>query len=86
MLQAPAGILQRGPPSYYANLSGMFPQRPHAVDPEFAINIPPSAAAADAAVEHHCQVCPTCSHRLSGHRCKLVCAQCGYYMSCADYY
>jgi ribosomal protein L32 len=37
-------------------------------------------------LEHHCQVCPTCGHRLNGHRCKLVCAHCGYYMSCADYY
>jgi len=37
-------------------------------------------------VAHHCQVCPTCSHRLTGHRCKLVCVHCGYYMSCADYY
>jgi hypothetical protein len=37
-------------------------------------------------VAHHSQVCPTCSHRLSGHRCKLVCVHCGYYMSCADYY
>lgn len=30
--------------------------------------------------------CPVCSQRLQGHRCKLVCAHCGYYMSCADYY
>ena len=37
-------------------------------------------------VEHHCQVCPTCSHQLTGHHCKLVCTQCGYYLSCADYY
>jgi hypothetical protein len=37
-------------------------------------------------VEHHCQVCPNCSHRLSGHRCKLICTHCGYYLSCADYY
>ncbi|MFZ0392398.1 MAG: hypothetical protein WAL73_01045 [Terracidiphilus sp.] len=39
-----------------------------------------------APVEHLCQVCPTCGNRLSGHRCKLVCSVCGYYMSCADYY
>ena len=30
--------------------------------------------------------CPVCSKRLSEHKCKLVCEQCGYYMSCADYY
>jgi hypothetical protein len=41
---------------------------------------------AEAPVEHHCQICPTCSHRLIGHRCKLVCTHCGYYLSCADYY
>ncbi|MDR3699313.1 MAG: hypothetical protein P4L56_06730 [Candidatus Sulfopaludibacter sp.] len=30
--------------------------------------------------------CPVCSMRLAGLKCKLVCPQCGYYMSCADYY
>ena len=30
--------------------------------------------------------CPVCSRRLTEHKCKLVCEQCGYYMSCADYY
>jgi ribosomal protein S27AE len=30
--------------------------------------------------------CPVCSRRLSEHKCKLYCEQCGYYMSCADYY
>ncbi len=31
------------------------------------------ALAMNCPMEHHCQVCPTCSHRLTGHRCKLVC-------------
>lgn len=30
--------------------------------------------------------CPVCSVRLTSLKCKLVCPQCGYYMSCADYY
>jgi hypothetical protein len=30
--------------------------------------------------------CPVCSQRLTERRCKLECARCGYYMSCADYY
>jgi hypothetical protein len=40
----------------------------------------------DRPIEHLCQVCPTCSARLDSYRCKLVCNQCGYFMSCADYY
>jgi len=30
--------------------------------------------------------CPVCSLRLAGRKCKLCCEQCGYYVSCADYY
>jgi len=30
--------------------------------------------------------CPVCSRRLAESKCKLFCEQCGYYMSCADYY
>jgi hypothetical protein len=30
--------------------------------------------------------CPVCSQRLEARSCKLICAVCGYYMSCADYY
>jgi hypothetical protein len=29
--------------------------------------------------------CPVCSSRLDQRSCKLICARCGYYMSCADY-
>jgi Zn finger protein HypA/HybF involved in hydrogenase expression len=29
--------------------------------------------------------CPVCSRRLAERKCKLLCEQCGYYMSCADY-
>jgi ribosomal protein L32 len=65
----------------------MLPQRPRALDPDFATNVShDEAAEAARPAEHHCQVCPTCSHQLTGHRCKLVCTQCGYYLSCADYY
>ena len=30
--------------------------------------------------------CPVCSTKLESRKCKLFCTQCGYYMSCADYY
>jgi hypothetical protein len=30
--------------------------------------------------------CPVCSTHLASLKCKLICMQCGYYMSCADYY
>jgi hypothetical protein len=66
----------------------MLPQRPSAFDPDFTMYISHPDAMEQAArpVEHHCQICPTCSHQLTGHHCKLVCTQCGYYLSCTDYY
>jgi hypothetical protein len=68
----------------------MLPNRPRAVDGDFVSDFSQNGAARGAGtekpVEHHCQVCPTCSHRLVSHRCKLVCIGCGYYLSCADYY
>ncbi len=36
--------------------------------------------------EHPISFCPVCSERLEPKRCKLVCAVCGYYLSCSDYY
>jgi hypothetical protein len=76
----------------------MLPERPRALnfnfDPDPAPDISQSGAGEpdlgaqppDTRIDHHCQVCPTCGHRLTGHHCKLVCAHCGYYLSCEDYY
>jgi hypothetical protein len=66
----------------------MLPERPQAFDPDFAVGISHGEAAGSygTPVDHHCQICPNCGKQLSGHHCKLVCTQCGYYLSCADYY
>jgi hypothetical protein len=72
----------------------MLPHLPQALNPDFAAENSSSASACSLAspyqdaqpVDHHSQLCPTCSNRLTGHRCKLICTNCGYYLSCADYY
>jgi hypothetical protein len=74
----------------------MLPERPRALDPDFVpdfgprtgvdLQSGPETASVATPIDHHCQICPTCGHRLTGHHCKLVCTQCGYYLSCSDYY
>ena len=46
----------------------------------------PQETPASAAESEPMLYCPVCSRRLSERKCKLFCEQCGYYMSCADYY
>jgi len=58
------------------------------VEPEPAKSESSQAAKpnAQAPLEDASRYCPVCSQRLESRRCKLICAVCGYYMSCADYY
>ena len=44
-------------------------------------HVPPSANH-----EHLSRFCPTCGSRLEDHRCKLICRNCGFFLSCADFY
>jgi hypothetical protein len=37
-------------------------------------------------VMHAAQFCPNCSAQLKEHRCKMSCPQCGFYLSCSDFY
>jgi hypothetical protein len=80
---------------------GMCYNRPaveHAAKPGVAPVLPDAASTASSQVAPHAELsavapredpsryCPVCSQRLESRRCKLICAVCGYYMSCADYY
>ena len=65
----------------------MLPQRPAALDPDFAVNFSQCEATAHTpASTITARFAPPAAFQLTGHRCKLVCTQCGYYLSCADYY
>jgi hypothetical protein len=61
-------------PPYQAFESGHSMQEPNGASP------------AAAPLEDPSRFCPVCSQRLESRRCKLICAVCGYYMSCSDYY
>jgi hypothetical protein len=47
---------------------------------------PQSSESESASNEQVMLYCPVCSMKLESRKCKLFCARCGYYMSCADYY
>jgi hypothetical protein len=46
-----------------------------------AANLLPSKVRRDVS-----SICPNCSSELRGHRCKVVCKKCGFYLSCSDFY
>ena len=52
----------------------------------FAAMLPAEPAPPPQPHEEPMLYCPVCSLRLEQRKCKLFCPQCGYYMSCADYY
>jgi hypothetical protein len=51
-------------------------------------NVEPAAAAREirGEQEYASEYCPRCSTRLGARSCKLICPDCGYYMSCSDFY
>jgi hypothetical protein len=57
---------------------------PHAADP---VREPPSEGRERASAEPS-RVCPNCGRALFEQKCKLLCPNrdCGYYLSCSDFY
>jgi hypothetical protein len=61
---------------------------PPSVSKDATTDQPPKAVAGEhrSGEDHEPMLhCPVCSQKLLARKCKLYCAQCGYYMSCADY-
>ena len=53
---------------------------------EAATDLHPAAQVSGEGGELAMSYCPRCSARLSARSCKLICPDCGYYMSCSDFY
>jgi hypothetical protein len=54
--------------------------------PEFQAIHPIKDHREQAPTENASVYCPTCGSRMKESRCKLVCKECGFYLSCADFY
>jgi hypothetical protein len=67
-------------------VAAIWPAEGGSTSPQAEPKAPTQGSAVLDAHEDASRYCPVCSQRLESRRCKLICAVCGYYMSCADYY